>query len=350
MFSEPLNCRQCGYLVSHHEHFCARCGFTLPAGAALGLQVKSLVARELPAAAKDLFKDSNYVEATLAERVAERVLKWAKYAGAIISIPVAALAALGAKAYIDLSDVSKELDKFEKRAQVLASQVDKGEEQARVLEVKIAAQMRQLDQAASAVQTATSKAGALDEQGVKLTVSLTKLGERIAKNEELAAQQFAALKQRLTTVEKRIAIPKYENYTKALDILARTIWGEARGGNKELREAIAAVVANRANLASTAGRSVLGETVEEVCLKAWQFPAWTPGNPNRGPMIAVDERDPIFIESRDIARRLLAGELVDRVSGATHFHFEGIQPAWARGHQPVARIDKLLFYARLELG
>lgn len=79
------------------------------------------------------------------------------------------------------------------------------------------------------------------------------------------------------------------------DILARTLWGEARGE---------------------------GATG----------------------MQAVDERDLYFATALRVARRALAGTLDDNTSGGTHYHAASIQPYWARGESPVAVIGRHVFY------
>src|SRR3546814_9887201 len=54
-----------------------------------------------------------------------------------------------------------------------------------------------------------------------------------------------------------------------VDLLARTIWGEARGEPVRGMEAVAAVVMNR-----VARPGWWGRTVASVCTKAYQFACW----------------------------------------------------------------------------
>ena len=61
----------------------------------------------------------------------------------------------------------------------------------------------------------------------------------------------------------------------AIDILARTLWGEARADSVRVKEAIAAVVLNRVTLAKQRfGKDWWGTTVVEACLASGQFPCW----------------------------------------------------------------------------
>lgn len=60
-----------------------------------------------------------------------------------------------------------------------------------------------------------------------------------------------------------------------IDILARTIYGEARGEPWEGKIAVAWVVRNRAERGGW-----WGDTIREVCLKPWQFSCWNETDPN----------------------------------------------------------------------
>ncbi len=133
----------------------------------------------------------------------------------------------------------------------------------------------------------------------------------------------------------------------ALDTLARTLYGEARGESVRGKEAVAAVVLNRVERA--AGRPHWwGSTVVEVCRKPWQFSCWNPNDPNRDKLLAVGPGDPQFDVCRRIARRALTGVLEDPTGGATHYHARGLMPDWADGRSPSAVIGNHLFYADVE--
>ncbi len=125
----------------------------------------------------------------------------------------------------------------------------------------------------------------------------------------------------------------------AADILARTLWGEARGEPVRGIEAVAAVVMNRVKRGGW-----WGDTVETVCRKPWQFSCWNAADPNRAKLERVDEGDRMFRICLRIARRAIAGSVEDRTGGATHYHVRGLMPAWARGRDPSAEIGNHLFY------
>ncbi len=126
----------------------------------------------------------------------------------------------------------------------------------------------------------------------------------------------------------------------AIDVLARTLWGEARGEPADGREAVANVVINRARRR----RTQFGLTVEAVCRKPWQFSCWNANDPNRSKLERVTLSDPDFPACLDIAHRAVAGKLPDRTQDSTHYHHEAILPDWAQGHVPVVRIGRHWFY------
>jgi hypothetical protein len=73
-----------------------------------------------------------------------------------------------------------------------------------------------------------------------------------------------------------------------LSVMARTVFGEARGEPYQGRLAVAHVILNRVRAGGWFGASV-----SEVCLKRWQFSCWNPGDPNRARLFQVelDDRD-----------------------------------------------------------
>jgi len=124
-----------------------------------------------------------------------------------------------------------------------------------------------------------------------------------------------------------------------VEVLARTIWGEARGEGLAGMEAVASVILNRV----AAGR--FGAGIAGVCQRPKQFSCWNDGDPNRAKLLAVTERDARYALALHIARRALGGALADRTFGATHYHAAYVFPRWARGHAPVTEIGRHIFYA-----
>lgn len=136
-------------------------------------------------------------------------------------------------------------------------------------------------------------------------------------------------------------------YSEDLDILARTVFGEARGEPWLGRVAVAYVVLNRVRRPSWWSRWVDGftsDTVAAVCRKKAQFSCWNPGDPNRRAIEQATVEDPVFLECLTAASVALAGLVPDPTDGADHYHTLTVSPPWSRGVTPVARIGQHLFY------
>lgn len=133
-----------------------------------------------------------------------------------------------------------------------------------------------------------------------------------------------------------------------IDILARTLWGEARGEGFDGRVAVAWVIVNRVK----AGR--FGDTISEVCLRPKQFSCWNEGDPNREKMLKLTPDDAVFAECIGIAGLVYAAfkgrggalpsVLKDATLNSTHYCVSSLEPYWARGHVPVCNIGNHKFY------
>ncbi|MEI6986833.1 MAG: cell wall hydrolase [Rhodospirillaceae bacterium] len=130
----------------------------------------------------------------------------------------------------------------------------------------------------------------------------------------------------------------------AVDTLARTLWGEARGEPVRGIEAVAAVVVNRVRVATKHGGMWWGSTIIGVCRKPYQFSCWNTSDPNYPKLMAVKPGQPVFDSCLRIARRAISGVLPDPTDGATHYHTRSVHPTWAQGRVPCAEIGCHLFY------
>lgn len=130
-----------------------------------------------------------------------------------------------------------------------------------------------------------------------------------------------------------------------VDVLARTLWGEARGEGTEGMEAVACVVLNRVRVAQNrGGKFWWGANIIQVCQKPYQFSCWNRSDPNFRKLQAVDENDLYFATALRIARRAVIGALKDQTGGATHYHANSILPYWAKREKPTATIGNHIFY------
>ena len=127
------------------------------------------------------------------------------------------------------------------------------------------------------------------------------------------------------------------------EILAKTIYGEARGESVAGKEAVANVILNRVKM-NLVHPMWWGKTIEEVCLKHKQFSCWNPDDPNYKFLQSDLSQNPVYQICERIARRALAGCLKDNTNGATHYHAFHCHPLWARHIVPCAEIGHHLFY------
>ena len=134
---------------------------------------------------------------------------------------------------------------------------------------------------------------------------------------------------------------------KDTEIMARTLYGEARGEGLNGIEAVANVIINRVKYAHTTGPFWWGKTIKEVCLKPYQFSCWNPNDSNLAKITGDLSSDPVFEVCKRIAVRAIKGLLPDRTKGATHYHTLSVNPGWATALVPNVQIGNHLFYTCL---
>lgn len=116
-----------------------------------------------------------------------------------------------------------------------------------------------------------------------------------------------------------------------IDILARTLYGEAEPNNVADATAIAAVIVNRHRLLRW------GNTIAKVCQQPWQFSCWNTNDPNRARIEAASGH--WFDVCCGIAERAVDGVLTDPTGFSTHYYETGIRmPKWAKGKKPVFKV------------
>ena len=135
-----------------------------------------------------------------------------------------------------------------------------------------------------------------------------------------------------------------------IDVLARTLWGEARGEGTLGLQAVAAVVLNRVKVAKeNGGQYWWGSNVIQVCQKPYQFSCWNRSDPSFQKLQKVDESNLYFATSLRVARRAVIGVLEDPTGGATHYHADYVDPYWAKGETPTVTIGRHIFYKLVEV-
>lgn len=134
-----------------------------------------------------------------------------------------------------------------------------------------------------------------------------------------------------------------------IDVLARTLWGEARGEPLEGIEAVACVILNRVKIAQAKGGYWWGSGIIGVCQKPYQFSCWNKSDPSYLKLLAVSDKNIHFATCLRIARRAVAGVLADKTGGATHYHADYVSPYWSRGETPAVIIGRHIFYQLIEV-
>ena len=129
-----------------------------------------------------------------------------------------------------------------------------------------------------------------------------------------------------------------------LQILASTIYGEARGEDSSGKYAVACVIYNRWE------KKKYTKTIYDICLAPKQFSCWNKDDPNYKLLTEPNRPlDKAYIDSLEEAIFVLReGKHNDITNGATHYHTKNIMPYWAKGKQPCATIGNHLFYNNID--
>ncbi|MCF4997374.1 cell wall hydrolase [Pseudomonas syringae] len=129
------------------------------------------------------------------------------------------------------------------------------------------------------------------------------------------------------------------------DILARTLWGEARGESIAGQLAVAWTIRNRVNDGKT--KSWWGEGYAGVCQKPYQFSCWNKNDPNfaylsGAKQIPFRELD----QARIAADQVIDGKVPDPTGGATHYYAISMKtpPAWAAKAKQTLKLGGHVFF------
>ncbi len=131
-----------------------------------------------------------------------------------------------------------------------------------------------------------------------------------------------------------------------IQILARTIFGEARGeyyrvdGGLASLIAIANVIKNRQKQ-----QTWYGKTIVEICQKPYQFSCWNTDDPNLK-LIATTITDPLFDICLNVAERVIKDDWPDLTQGCDHYHASTMStfPVWSLTAKPKIKIGRHIFY------
>uniref|UniRef100_A0ABX1MX59 Cell wall hydrolase n=1 Tax=Aromatoleum buckelii TaxID=200254 RepID=A0ABX1MX59_9RHOO len=172
-------------------------------------------------------------------------------------------------------------------------------------------------------------------------------GAEVAKSkaetlEEKASSDGAGVRpgprEAITPGEAQAVDPKgKEAMDDPLTCLARSIYWETKGEDVAAMQAVANVVMNRL------GQHEFPDTVCGVVKQgqesgACQFSWWCDGRPDD-----VAEPKPYAV-AKEVARKALNGQLLDRTHGATYFHHKRVTPRWSTIYTRTATIGAHHFY------
>ena len=155
-----------------------------------------------------------------------------------------------------------------------------------------------------------------------------------------------------------------------LNVLAQTIWGEARQEGTKGMLAVGNVIKNRAE----ANKSMFGQGIKGVALKPKQFSCWNEGDPNREKLKDILQYDKIislrksptgepfnewfqkfkntgeyleyksYLKAKEIAKQILDGPAPDPTKGAVYYHTTDVKPVWRTKLDQVAQYGNHIFY------
>lgn len=129
------------------------------------------------------------------------------------------------------------------------------------------------------------------------------------------------------------------------DILARTLWGEARGEGLAGQIAVAWTIRNRVN--DGKAKSWWGEGYAGVCQKPYQFSCWNANDPN-APYLKGAKPIPAgeYKTALAAATAVLNGTVPDPTGGATHYYATSMPkpPTWTKGATQTLRLGHHLFF------
>lgn len=127
-----------------------------------------------------------------------------------------------------------------------------------------------------------------------------------------------------------------------VDVLARTLWGEARGEGFAGMVAVGFTIKNRAARPGWWGNDIIS-----VCRHPWQYSCWNVKDPNY-PCLSGSRPIPTaeYVKAREAALVVIAGRQPDPTGGATHYYSTSMKtpPAWAVKAKQTVQIGRHRFF------
>ena len=130
-----------------------------------------------------------------------------------------------------------------------------------------------------------------------------------------------------------------------IDVLARTLWGEARGEGPAGQIAVAWTIRNRVN--DGKAKSWWGEGYAGVCQAPWQFSCWNKNDPNYPYLSGAKQIPPSqYALVVRAAKTVVDGATPDPTGGATHYYAKSMKtpPKWTVGAKQTVTIGNHIFF------
>lgn len=133
------------------------------------------------------------------------------------------------------------------------------------------------------------------------------------------------------------------------DVLARTLWGEARGEGSAGQIAVAWSIRNRVemDLRNDGKPDWWGEGYTGICQKPWQFSCWNKNDPNY-PFLSGAKPIPVreFAQARITADQVIDGKHPDPTGGATHYYATTMPtpPPWTAHARQTLKLGHHVFF------
>lgn len=130
------------------------------------------------------------------------------------------------------------------------------------------------------------------------------------------------------------------------DIVAKTLWGEARGEGAQGMQAVANVIYNRWAEARAGKVTWWGFTFKDICLYPYQFSCWNLNDPNRPHLDSLKPGvDASYDQAYSLAKLCISGSLPDLTHGSDSYYARYIAaPDWAIGKPVKLALGQHLFY------
>jgi len=128
------------------------------------------------------------------------------------------------------------------------------------------------------------------------------------------------------------------------EILAKTMFGEARGEYKNPNGGVNSLIAVGNVIINRSLQS--GEEIEKVCLKPKQFSCWNETDPNYKILETIDINDPIYKICLELASQIIDGYQDDITNGSDHYYSVSMKkaPYWANLKIPTIKICHHIFF------